>query len=85
MTSAVSQLSLGLRDAVLRLSGGVNTGGMLTPYAVYQNSGERARTDSSTEGMNLSSYGDYIAQLEVARRALQTYGNPLRGFAAQYI
>jgi hypothetical protein len=51
-----------LRDAAFRLSGGVNTGGMLlTPYAVNHNSGARARTDSSTDGLNLSSYGDYIA------------------------
>ena len=50
-----SQSALGLRDAALRLSGSVNAGGMLTPYAANHNSGaSRPRTDSSTDGLNLS-------------------------------
>ena len=48
------QSALGLRDAALRLSGSVNAGGMLTPYAANHNSGARPRTDSSTDGLNLS-------------------------------
>ena len=57
-----SQSALGLRDAALHVSGSVNAGGMLTPNAANHNSGARPRTDSSTDGLNLSSYGDYIAK-----------------------
>ena len=61
VASAVSQLSV-VRDAALHVSGSVNAGGMLTPNAANHNSGARPRTDSSTDGLNLSSYGDYIAK-----------------------
>ena len=58
------QSALGLRDVALRLSGSVNAVGMLTPYYAANkrdNSDARPRTDSRTDGLNLSSYGDYIA------------------------
>ena len=49
------QSDLGLRDASLRLSGGVNASGTLTAHALYPNSGARSLAGSSTEGVNLGS------------------------------
>ena len=46
---------LGVRDASLRLSGGVNASGTLTAHALYPNSGARSLAGSSTEGVNLGS------------------------------
>ena len=46
---------LGVRDAALRLSGGVNASGTLTAHALYPNSGARSLAGSSTEGVNLGS------------------------------
>ena len=47
---------LGVRDASLRLSGGVNASGTLTAHALYPNSGARSLAGRvPTEGVNLGS------------------------------
>eukprot|EP00964_Phaeocystis_antarctica_P063613 scaffold38188_cov67-Phaeocystis_antarctica.AAC.2 len=75
------QSALGLRDAALHVSGSVNAGGMLTPNAANHNSGARPRTDSSTDGLNLSSYGDYISTLRAAKRQDVIFSVLLSGYS----
>ena len=62
-----------MRDAALRLSGGVNASGTLTAHALYPNSGARSLAGSSTEGVNLGSMETTMVTLPRNRNSTNSH------------